>query len=216
VAYDARRAAEFERFPTPSPRRVSIRRTAAHPFNELYLACQDIEWWCRVPDRLTVLEHHSPDHVFYGTDHPRVLNSPSARLAFSYLLLDDHPETYAPGSRALAFRLLRIADFESRLGSPVLSLAAFYDALRCHPDWSSLSCGLRLMLPRQARNVGVGDQPLLPSRGGEHRNSDPSIMVPRVRSATNRAPSGCTSPSAGFFPHQCVDVCARFSGDVRR
>jgi glycosyltransferase involved in cell wall biosynthesis len=158
-----RRPAEFLNGLTPHLGRVSIRRTAAHTFDDRYLACQDIEWWCRVPETLTVVEHYSPDHMFWGTDHPRILNSPSARLAFSYLLLDQHPEIYMPGSRARAFRLLRIADFEARCGSSVLSRAAAYEALRCHPDWGALKYVIRLSVRRSARvKVRVGDEPLPP------------------------------------------------------
>jgi FkbM family methyltransferase len=160
---------------TPHLGRVSVRAEVMHPFDERYLACQDVEWWCRVPTDLVVHEHPGVDHGFVGSDHPRVLHSPSARLAFSYLLLEDHPEVYAARRRALAFRMLRIADLESRLGSTRLSLVAARAALRNDPSPRTAKYLARILLGR-ARGAAPPVQV----------STDPLPPIPRRRAALYR------------------------------
>ncbi len=147
---------------TPQLGRVSIARSQCIAFDETFFACQDIDWWLRLPATLTTCEIASRDHQFIGTGHERVLNSPSARLSHSYRLMERHPDVYRAG-RPRSFRLLRIAMMERRQGSTALALNATISALRSDHSIATFKQALRIWISRpEFVAVSIDDRPLPP------------------------------------------------------
>lgn len=93
---------------TPHLGATAIETGAFQPFDERYLACEDVEWWLRtsrtlavhtVPAVGVVLRRHS------GTRHG---SGAAARIQWSQQLLAEEADYFASHRRARAFRHLRI------------------------------------------------------------------------------------------------------------
>ncbi len=131
---------------------TSIRREIAPMMNPAYLGAQDIEWWIKVMEQKPtfaatpeVLYLHRP------SDRPRVLNSQSARLRFSYQLFDDHADFFKRHRRAAAYRWYRIMQMERQAGERARARRALVKSLRAYPTLRALKCVPALTLPRSGR-----------------------------------------------------------------
>jgi FkbM family methyltransferase len=154
---------------TPHLGTTSIELECAEPFDERYLACQDVEWWIRIIERgLPIVEVDSDPWIWRRGGHRRVLNSPSARLAFSYLLLQDHADFFSRHASARAFRWRRIAIMERQEGNFSMALLALGNAARARPTLHLVADLLRLTITsiswdiRQTPIERIGSRPLPP------------------------------------------------------
>ncbi len=150
---------------TPHLGATTVRREKCLRFDERFLACQDVEWWIRIVGQgLTFVSTGSALYLVGSDDRLRVLNSPSARLDYSYALLETHPEFYRVHRRARAFRWRRIAVMERREGSRSLAVRALGEAIKAGPTASVARELLRLLASAIRRPaVGrAGQRPLPP------------------------------------------------------
>ena len=105
----------------------------------------------------------------------RVLNSPTARLEFSYALLETHREFFERDRRARAFRWRRIGVMEGREGNLALSWRALLRSLRAVPTPRTGVEVLRLLRQTLARRRPpslIGERklpPLTTTRGAQFR-----------------------------------------------
>lgn len=174
-----RNLADVTRGVTPHLGATSVRRSICPPLDEHYLACQDVEWWVRLvalgPSFASCSE---VGYLFRRSDRERMLNSPSARLEFSYELLVDHRHHFERDRRARAFRWYRIAVMERRHGSHGLAARAIRQSVRARPSlrwpprapgwrgrsWSADANRTRSALPVSRRSALNG--PLCSNRSG--------------------------------------------------
>lgn len=133
---------------TPHLGATSVRRTALAPFDETYLACEDIEWWIRAVGQWdSIVAVTSEQWVWRRGDHKRVLHGPDARLRNSYRLLEEYADFFAQQPRAEAYRWRRIAAMERKAGHRTNALRAVLAAARAHPQRALMKELLRIMSP---------------------------------------------------------------------
>lgn len=128
---------------------TSIRREIAPMMNPVYLGAQDIEWWVKVIEQKPTFA--STPEVLYlhrPSDRPRVLNSQSARLRFSYQLFDDHGDFFKRHRRAAAYRWYRIAQMERQAREVARARRALVKSLLAYPTLRALKCVPPLVRPR--------------------------------------------------------------------
>ena len=85
---------------------------------------RNVEWWIRTIEQGGSFRSVTDvGYVVDSDDRVRLLNSPTARLDFSYALLEQHADFYERHLRAKAFRWMRISVMEKREGNTALASA---------------------------------------------------------------------------------------------
>lgn len=130
----------------PSLGATTIRRELCRHFDDRYLACQDIEWWIRtIQDGGTFRSTTGIGYRVGSDDRIRLLNSSTARLDFSYVLLEHHASFYDQHAESKAFRWLRIAVMEKREGNVALARRALQHSFEAHPTALAARESVRLL-----------------------------------------------------------------------
>lgn len=120
---------------TPHLGVTSVLRTAFMPFDESYLACEDIDWWLRVVRAgQKVVTVEADEWCWRRGEHDRVLHGDAARLTNSYRLLEEHRGFFETHAKAKAFRWRRIAAMERRSGSTHRAVNALARSARARPS----------------------------------------------------------------------------------
>ncbi len=131
---------------SPSLGATTIRRSRCPQLDSTFLACEDVEWWIRTIDLgLSFSGIPSVGYVVGDDDHPRILNSPDARLEFSYALFERHPEFFLRHQRAAAHRWRRISVMERIGQNHALARRALIRSLRLAPSLRTARDGIRLL-----------------------------------------------------------------------
>lgn len=184
---------------TPHLGMTSVKRGSLQPFNEEYLACQDVDWWIRtVQARIPIAVAEGDLWKWGRSDRRRVLNGPPARLAFSYQLLRDHKSFFEENPRAASFRWRRIAMMEGSEHSFSMAFRAIGRALRAHVYPKVVLDALRLTKSAVTWSVSrtgmecLGSEPLPPVpperakhwrprvRGGDEARIRPKHLMVRL------------------------------------
>lgn len=115
---------------TPHLGATSIQRRRFVPFDERYLASQDVEWWLQIAQLNSVTSLPSVDCLIARHPETRHLNGPGARVEFGYQLLDDQSEYFASHPSARSFRLARLARLSLAIGDTDAAVRLAAEACR--------------------------------------------------------------------------------------
>jgi glycosyltransferase involved in cell wall biosynthesis len=94
---------------TPSLGATAVRRESFLPFDERWMAVEDIDWWWRTAQRHFVETTTDVGYLVRRHDGPRSRNDLAARLEENLAFVDEHRAWFARHRRAKAFRLRRAA-----------------------------------------------------------------------------------------------------------
>jgi glycosyltransferase involved in cell wall biosynthesis len=101
---------------TPSLGATAVRRESFEPFDERWMAVEDIDWWWRTAQRHRVETVTTIGYLVRRHDGPRSRNDVTARLDENLAFLDEHRAWFAGHRRARAFRLRRAAAMAVAVG----------------------------------------------------------------------------------------------------
>jgi glycosyltransferase involved in cell wall biosynthesis len=118
---------------TPHLGATTIERTRAPAFDERYDSVEDVEWWLRVAQALTVTTVAATGLLYRAHAGPRTRTGPEDRVRGSQMLLAEHAEWFAAHPRAKAFRLQRLGHAAFAAGDRALARRSFAAALRLRP-----------------------------------------------------------------------------------
>lgn len=192
---------------SPHLNATSVERSCVERFDETYLASQDIEWWIRtIEGGQSIVEINASVWVQRRGEHRRVLNGPSARLAFNYNLLVHHAGFFDRHRAARSFRWRRIAIMEREEGSFAMSRLALRKAMRARPYADAVVDMVRLVMA--ATGWDLRPPPI------EATGSDALPPIPPNR-ASGWEPGRRGSIEARIRPVSAlVDVIQRFTAPV--
>lgn len=127
---------------TPNMGRTAVRREAKLPFDERYMASQDVEWWIRQSATSEVATERGLGLLSRAHDGPRTTNGLSARVASGERMLAEHADYFEQRPRARAFRQYRIGSLLAQMGQHHEARRWFSRSLRTAPSrraaWSML------------------------------------------------------------------------------
>jgi glycosyltransferase involved in cell wall biosynthesis len=106
---------------TPSLGATAVRRESFLPFDERWMAVEDIDWWWRTAQRHFVETTTDVGYLVRRHDGPRSRNDLAARLEENLAFVDEHRAWFARHRRAKAFRLRRAAALAEAGGDRVRS-----------------------------------------------------------------------------------------------
>jgi glycosyltransferase involved in cell wall biosynthesis len=113
---------------------TSIAREVAPPFDERYEASDDVEWWLRVAQSLSVTTVPVVGLLYRVHAGPRNRTGQRNRLHDASMLLKEHEEWFRHHPRAKAFRLKRMGLSALRVNDRALARRCFADSMRLHPQ----------------------------------------------------------------------------------
>ncbi len=143
---------------TPHLGATSIRRSRLIPFDERYLATQDVEWWLRIAQHNAVFTVSSLDCRIRRHMEQRHLNGYGARVEFGFQLLHDQSEYFATHPSAHSFRLARLALTSQVTGDSDLGLRLAARACRVRVHRASLIALVKASCSRVADIVSPEPQ----------------------------------------------------------
>ncbi|CAN5650899.1 glycosyltransferase family A protein [soil metagenome] len=118
---------------TPNMGRTAIRRSVKLPFDERYLASQDVEWWIRQSAVSEVATIDEIGHLSRSHGRKRNGNGIEARAASGERMLEDHAGYFATHRTARAFRQYRIGMFHLELRNRTTARRWLARSLRSGP-----------------------------------------------------------------------------------
>lgn len=119
---------------TPQTGTVAVRRDVAEPFDEAFVASQDVEWWLRLAERHPVTTVPKIGLEIRRHAGARNLNGPRARIRSSLMLLDRRSDYFREHPRAAAFRWKRVGLTAAGIGDFRLARRAFVRSLTLRPS----------------------------------------------------------------------------------
>jgi glycosyltransferase involved in cell wall biosynthesis len=119
---------------TPLLGATTIKAEYVIPFDERYVAVQDVEWWLRLAHTAKVWTTESVGYLVRRHGSPRHMNSTAARVRCSLLLLDMYAGYFNVHPRAAAFRWKRVGLMARNLGDYSLARRAFVRSLFLRPE----------------------------------------------------------------------------------
>lgn len=124
-----------------------LERSLAPPFDERYLATEDVEWWLRLSRLAPVTTVEEVGYLQRGHSGPRNLNSAQARLEFSRQVMAEYPEYFATHRKARSFRHQRNGMRELSMGLRRQARRSLLESIRARPSARSLWHLLRALGP---------------------------------------------------------------------
>jgi len=119
---------------TPCLGATAVRRDSLDPFDERWLAVEDIDWWLRTARRHPVVTIDDIGYLVRRHDGPRGANGTATRLRENLAFLDENDAWFARHRRARGFRLRRAAAMATAVGDPRLARQLLTRSLRAHPS----------------------------------------------------------------------------------
>lgn len=113
---------------------VALPLSSMIPFNEDYLASQDLEWWLRITKTMRIATVPRLGYLVRKHSGPRNLNGPRARITFSERLLSENPDYFDSHPRAAAFRWKRIGLLALNLDAKPYARKSFARSLALRPS----------------------------------------------------------------------------------
>ncbi|MBX7161534.1 MAG: glycosyltransferase [Acidimicrobiia bacterium] len=138
---------------------TALRREYFIPFDEHFLACEDVDWWLRLAPTCRVSTEPKYCYLVRRHDEVRGIHGVAARLDGSLLLLERHRTYFARHRRARAFRLRRIGVYRSTLGQRRRALGSLLRSLAARPDPTTARALLRTLRPRRSSRPTVRGTP---------------------------------------------------------
>lgn len=126
---------------------TALRRECFIPFDEHFLACEDVDWWLRLASTSPVSTEPKYCYLVRRHDEVRGIHGVSARLDGSLLLLERHQAYFARHRRARAFRWRRIGVYRAALGQRRAAVRILLRSLAASPDPATARAILRVLLP---------------------------------------------------------------------
>jgi glycosyltransferase involved in cell wall biosynthesis len=120
---------------TPNLGQTACLRSVTLPFDERFVASQDVDWWLRMSLVGPVKTVPEVGMLYREHGGPRNLNGAPARLWASHLLLDVHQGYFADHRRAHAFRWKRIGLLAQKVGDRRQARRAFVRSASLWPDY---------------------------------------------------------------------------------
>jgi glycosyltransferase involved in cell wall biosynthesis len=111
----------------------SVERQRIPKFDERYEASDDVEWWLRVAQTLTVATSPQVGLLYRVHSGVRPRTGQRRRLENGYMLLEQHADWFAAHPRAKAFRLMRMGLSAIRLGERRSAVRLLGESFRLHP-----------------------------------------------------------------------------------
>jgi len=122
---------------TPTLCVTAVRRSEVLAFDEAYLGAEDVEWWLRMTERLTVASVAEVGTLLRRHDGGRGLAGTRSRMDGSLRLLDQHRSYFAAHPTARAFRWRRIGLMAATMGNSSLARRAHLRSLAARPTLRS-------------------------------------------------------------------------------
>lgn len=118
---------------TPHVGTTVVHRDHILPFDEGYMASQDIEWWLRISRDFPVATVAKVGYLIRRHPGDRHLNGIRQRIRFGQQLLADNPEYFAQHKKAAGFRLWRIGSMSMTVGDLRTARSALARSLLFRP-----------------------------------------------------------------------------------
>lgn len=119
---------------TPCLGATAVRRDSLLPFDERWLAVEDVDWWWRTAQRHPVVTTTEIGYLVRRHDGPRGANATAVRLRENVAFVDENRAWFADHRRARAFRLRRAATMAGALGDHRLARRLLTRSLQAHPS----------------------------------------------------------------------------------
>jgi glycosyltransferase involved in cell wall biosynthesis len=119
---------------TPSLGATAVRRESFVPFDERWLAIEDVDWWWRVAQRHFVETISDIGYLVRRHDGPRTRNDVAARVDENLAFLAAHQDWFARHRAARAFRLRRAAALAATAGDRRLASRLLVRSLLARPS----------------------------------------------------------------------------------
>jgi glycosyltransferase involved in cell wall biosynthesis len=119
---------------TPSLGATAVRRHSFVPFNERWMALEDVDWWWRMAQRHPVVTIDAIGYLVRRHDGPRPTNDISVRLRENLEFLEEHKRWFADHRRARGFRLRRAAAMASSVGDRAFARRLLVRSWYAHPS----------------------------------------------------------------------------------
>lgn len=139
----------------PNMGQTSVRREVMAPFDERLRCCEDVEWWIRASQLLTVTTVPSWDLHFRLHPGQRHLKSKAARAASREDIITWHAEFFASRPRSAAFQWKRIGLLYADAGECRRARAALVRSLRASPSIRTVRHLLAVSRCRSAESVAA-------------------------------------------------------------
>ncbi len=118
---------------TPHVGATMIHRDHVLPFDEGYLASQDIEWWLRISKGPSVATVPKVGYLIRRHPGMRHLNGTESRIRFGLQLLEDYPDYFSDHKHAAGFRLWRVGSMSITVGDFATARSALAKSLLLRP-----------------------------------------------------------------------------------
>jgi glycosyltransferase involved in cell wall biosynthesis len=133
---------------TPSLGATAVRREGFVPFDERWLAVEDIDWWWRTAQRHWVETVPAIGYLVRRHDGPRSRNDVAARLDENLAFLSVHRAWFARHRQARAFRLRRAAALAMAVGDRPLAWRLLGRSLVVRPSLRTAAQARSCLRPR--------------------------------------------------------------------
>jgi glycosyltransferase involved in cell wall biosynthesis len=147
---------------TPHLGATAVRREVVQPFDERFVAAQDVEWWLRMSALATVWTVPRVGLFYRRHDGARHRNGTPARVQASLDLLDMERDYFRVHPKARAFRWMRIGLMAMDEGDLRLARRALWRSCRAHPTARSAWHLVQAATPRAATDRQTPDQETVP------------------------------------------------------
>ena len=128
---------------TPNLGRTAVRRDVLVPFDESYLASQDLDWWIRQTKVATVWSVDGIGLMSRKHDGIRGLNGLNARIEASERLMADHADYFGAHRRATAYRRYRLGLMCRQAGDARAGRSQLVRSLAARPSARAMRALLR-------------------------------------------------------------------------
>ncbi len=142
---------------TPHMGATAVRRDVVEPFDESYLATQDVEWWLRMSAKTPVCTIPKVGLVYRRHAGVRHLNGTSARIQASLRLLETERSYFDAHPRAAAFRWMRIGLMAREAADTGLARRALWRSCRTRPNVRSVWHLAQALAPQASSTPSTPD-----------------------------------------------------------
>jgi len=141
---------------TPHLGTAALQREAALPFDERFLAAEDVEWWLRMAQRVPISTVPRVGYLLRRHNAPRHRIDLATRVGSRLLLQEVHAAYFATHRQAAAFQWKRTGLLAADEGNAALARAAFARSLRLRPQVNTFWHLLRAVPARGGRSAAAG------------------------------------------------------------
>ncbi|MGH2404232.1 MAG: glycosyltransferase family 2 protein [bacterium] len=145
---------------TPHLGAVAVERAVIVPFDEQFIAAEDIDWWLRMAHVSTVYTVTKIGYLMRRHPGPRHGIDAAARVRGRLLLLEMHAAYFATRPRASTFQWKRLGLLARESGDHAFARRAFLRSLSMIPEIDTLWHLVRSFRPSRTRGTNRTSLPL--------------------------------------------------------